>query len=345
MLNPLIKFIFSCLLVAQLFVSCLPSFNRERKPQPVEFIISENSPITKEDYFKLTIDSLNNYLYIKLKTTEALSDFQFPKDKNGNPLTGTAFDFVFSHNGKTIEGACLCNPNSNSTYFGYNKWLSNTISYSSDTLDLKEKQTIEFKIPLYAFHKLKVGQQELELHCSQTVFCSGTKFGFAVIDTAYGDTSTKYIRNYVLASLLSFKAKFKINIPPIFKTKLYGYGIELRNDSVYSPTGMDNTIWNSSYPDVYWTINFPSEDFYCSSNYQKSTAHYELKDTFYLYHYTPNDSIAIGVWDHDNLSRDDYISFASFSVNQFQQNKVARFAFQNIKNFELKAVREGFINK
>ena len=345
MLNPFIKFIFLCLLLAQLFASCFPLFNRERGLQPVEFIISEKSPFTKEDYFKLTIDSLNNYLYIKLKTTEALSDFQFPKGKNGNPLTGTAFNFVFSAKGKTIEGASLCRPNLNNTYFGYNKWLSNTISYSSDTLDLKEKQMIEFKIPFYAFHKLKYGQQELELHCSQAVFCSGTKFGTAVIDTARADTSTIYIRNYVPSSLLSFKVKFKINIPPIYKTKLYGYGIQLRNDSVYSPAGMDNTIWNSSYPDVYWTINFPGEDFYCSSDYQKSTDHYDSKDTFYLYHYTPNDSIAIGVWDHDNLSRDDYISFSSFSLNQFHQNKLARFAFDNVKEFRLKVDRQGFINK
>ena len=332
-------------MVCVLFAGCVPSFNREKKPEPVEFSVSEKSPLFKEDYFKLRIDSSYNCLFISLITNKALSDFQYPKDKKGNILSGSAFRFKFLKNGKEVEGLDLNLFPEKNTYFGYNKWLSKNITYTSDTFDLREPETMNFNIPLFAFAKLKAGIQELELQCSQNIFCSGSTFSIAVIDTAHGDTSKKYIRNYVPVSLLSFKAKFKINVPPIFKTTLYGHGIELRNDSVYSPVGMDNTIWNSSYPDIYWTISYPDYEHYCSSDYQTSTAHYDLKDTFYLYHYTPNDSISIGVWDHDNLSRDDYIAYKRFSINQFQQNKIARFAFDNVKEFQLKVVRQGFINK
>jgi len=107
---------------------------------------------------------------------------------------------------------------------------------------------------------------------------------------------------------------------------------------------MDNTIWNSSYPDIYWTIDFPNKDFYCRSDYKKSTDLYDIKDTFYLYHYTPYDSVYIGVWDHDDLSRDDYISYERFSLKKFNNNAITKFAFDNIKEFQLKVVRNGYVN-
>jgi len=336
-----IPFILSSLLLT----SCLGFFNSDSKPKPVDFVFSVKSPLTKEDYFKLEIDSFQNDLLFRLRITNEMAKFQFPKDKEGHFLSGTAFNITFLCNKKPIQGAGLTGKSSTYNYFGYNKWLGTDIRFNSDTLDLLSAHTIEFKVPMYAFNKLKAGTNEIEMNLSQKLFCSGSTFGRAFIDTTNQDTITKYIRNYVPLPLISFSAKFKVHIPPIFKTSIYGYGIELRNDSVYSPAGMDNTIWNSSYPDVYWTINFPKDDFYCSSDYQKSTGYYDIKDTFYLYHYTPNDSISIGVWDHDNLSRDDYISYGTFSLNQFPQNKNYEFGFKNVKKFEMKVVRMGFINK
>ena len=328
-----------------LLTGCFHFFNDEGKPKHVEFIVSEKSPLTKENFFKLQIDSFNNNLLVRINVTNEMAKFQFPKDKEGHFLSGTAFNFTFLQNGRPVPGTDIAVKISKNNYFGYNKWLGKNISYTTDTLDLMSAHQIEFKVPLYVFNKLQSGIQELELSCSQKLFCSGFAFGKQYIDTVNNDTSTRYIRNYAPLSLLSFKAKFKINVPKIFKTTFYGYGIELRNDSVFSPAGMDNTLWNSSYPDVYWTINFPKDDFYCSSDFQKSTGIYHTKDTFYLYHYTPNDSISIGVWDHDNLSRDDYISYKTFSLNQFPQNRNYGFTFQNIKKFELRVIKEGFVNK
>lgn len=333
------------ILSSLILTSCLGLFNSESKPKPVDFEISDKSPLTQDDYFKLEIDSFRNELLFRIRITNEMAEFQFPKDKEGHFLSGTAFHIAFLCNNKPIEGAGLTGKNSTYNYFGYNKWLEKEVFYNTDTLDLFSAHTIEFRLPMYAFNKLKSGTTEMEMSCSQKLFCSGSTFGKQFIDAEKHDTVMRYIRNYVPASLLSFKAKFKINVPRIFKTSIYGYGIELRNDSVYSPAGMDNTIWNSSYPDVYWTINFPKDDYYCSSDYQKSTALYDAKDTFYLYHYTPNDSISIGVWDHDNLSRDDYISYETFSLNQFPQNKNYSFGFKNVKKFDMRVVKEGYVNK
>jgi hypothetical protein len=328
------------------FICCNGPFGRkkERQTQPVEFTIAEHSPLFNEELLKVEIDTLNNMLHICLVfDRKALKKFPFPKYKNADTLTETAFNFNICHNGKLLEGADLTDKRSDHSYFGYNKWLSKTISFQSDSLDLKNTYTIPFTIPMYAFQKLHAGPNDLELKISQSHFFSD-KFSKLYVDSL--DDSTYHdVRNFIKAPLISATLKFRLNIPKIFKTTLYGHSIELRNDSVYSPLGMDNTIWNSSLPDVYWTVDFPDQEFYCSSDYQKSTYMYDAKDTFYLYHYTPYDSIMIGVWDHDNLSRDDYISYERFSLGKFRSNEISSFSFDNIKEFKLKVVRQGYINK
>ncbi len=294
---------------------------------------------------ELTIDTLDNFLNLTLSFDKnEIGKFPFPKLKNVVALNGTAFNFALYADGKLVEGAGLPLCKDSRSYFGYEKWLGNTFSFNSDTIDLHEGSNIYFTIPFYAFGKLRAGEHVFELKVSQNMFCSEPKFRKLHVDS-FGDSTYHDTRNFVKAGLISCVAKFKLILPKIFKTTLFCQSIELRNDSVYSPVGMDNTIWNSSYPDVYWTIDFPNNEFYCRSDYQKSTSLYDIKDTFYLYHYTPNDSIYIGVWDHDDLSRDDYISYERFSLKKFGNNTVTKFSFDNIKEFRLKVSRQGYINK
>jgi hypothetical protein len=339
-----LKNLFLYFLVSAVFAGCVPSFKKDgkRSPQPIEFTIAKRSPFFKEDLFKIEIDSLDNVLHICLIfKKEATNKFPYPTFKN-DTLTGTVFDFSLWHNGKMIQGAGLAHENSNS-YFKYNNYLSDYLNFNSDTINMKDVFTIPFFIPMYAFSNLHAGLNELELKIGQNDFFSANKFPKVIIDASGKKISTE-IRNFKKIPLITGTVKFKINIPKIFKTTIYNESIELRNDSVYSPAGMDNTIWNSSYPDVYWTIDFPNKESYCRSDYKKSTALYDIKDTFYLYHYTPYDSVYIGVWDHDDLSRDDYISYERFSLKKFNDNAITKFAFDNIKEFQLKVVRNGYVN-
>jgi hypothetical protein len=330
------------------FSSCFRFGGNKKEIKEVPFTIVSKSDLFSDKYFTLRIDSSNNYLKIRLEPTKNISSFPFPKDQNGNALSASAFTFSFCVNGQCIKSASLPSSEENdyhSNYFGYNQWVQQNVHYTSDTMDIRYSRPIEFEIPLYAFNKLKRGNNNIELHCRQDLFCSPSTFTKLQIDPTTHDSSYRSIRNYARSSLVAFTAKFDVDVPQIFKTAIYGYGIELRNDSVYSPAGMDNTIWNSSYPDVYWTISFPGDQFYSSSDYQKSTGFYDLKDTFYLYHYSPNDSITLGVWDHDNLSRDDYIAYKRFSLNTFPQNKTVKIPFGNIKAFELKVIRDFAVNR
>lgn len=331
-------------LIFAAFTGCVPSFKKDNKkpPQPIQYTVAEHSPFFKEDLFKIEIDSLDNVLHICLTfKKEATDKFPYPTFKN-DTLTGTVFDFSIWHNGKMIQGAGLAHENSHS-YFKYNEYLSDYLNFNSDTINMKGVFTIPFSIPMYAFSNLHSGSNELELKICQTDFFSANKFEKVSIDSSGKKIRTE-IRNFKKIPLITGTVKFKINIPKIFKTTIYNESIELRNDSVYSPAGMDNTIWNSSYPDIYWTIGFPNKELYCRSDYKKSTALYDIKDTFYLYHYTPYDSVYIGVWDHDDLSRDDYISYERFSLKKFNNNAITKFAFDNIKEFQLKVVRNGYVN-
>lgn len=324
-------------------LSCNP-FSKRKDKSSIVYEVVERSVDFKEEAFDLRIDSTRDYLYLTLDIDHnKLWKTPFPKSGN-EELTGTSFVFKLTCDGKEITSPELKHSCGDHGYFGYNKWLKDEFKLESDTINLRTPNSVGFKIPFYLFHNIKAGRHDFEITCFQNMFCSPYK-NYKELVNELGDTVQIDFRNRVKATLFSFKAKFKLNVPPIFKTIIYGYGIELRNDSVYSPAGMDNTIWNSSYPDVYWTIHFPGNDQYCSSDYKKSTAFYDLQDTFYLYHYTPYDSVSIGVWDHDNLSRDDYISYLPLSLKQFPNNKRMKFGYENLKSIEIKFDRQGYVNK
>ena len=191
------------------------------------------------------------------------------------------------------------------------------------------------QIPFYAFHSLKRGKQTIELIISQTIFTN---------DSYSKDSSGNHYRLYELKPLLNTKIKFEINVPPIYKSIIYGQGLELRNDSASSPLGMDNTLWNSSYPDIYWTINYPKNMYYAQTPFEPSTDKYVAHDTFNLYHYYLNDSVGFGVYDHDWLSSDDWMGSWWGSLNDLEKRDYKRLKFDNIHHFDLKVVDAGEVN-
>lgn len=306
------------------------------------------SPLYKENFFKIKIDTFYNELKIRFSVSEEMARFNFLKSAEGDTLSLTSFSFTLLKNSIPIQNPVLLRESKNG-YNSYANGLSGPVISATDTFDMRSSFGYDefFNIPLCAFNTLKSGANDLELIGSQNIFCSNykrSKTDFNV-DPETHDTTFRNYRNITKAVLFSFKIRFRINIPPIYKTTLYGYGITLRNDSIYSPAGMDNTLWKSSYPDIYWSISCPSDKFYCNSDYQTSTDHYNALDTFHLFYYSPADSITINVFDHDGLSRDDYISWQKFNWNQFPNNRLCKMSYGNIKLLELKAKHEGIINK
>lgn len=285
---------------------------------------------------ELKIDTLNNLLIVILNLNP-MGDFPFPIDnKDKDTLHQTAFNFDFYLNGEIILSDYKKNKNTL-------RWLTDSsettshLSLTSDTLSLLSSNQIIYEIPFHVFHNLKQGKQTIELRIWQNTFKG--KSHEVVTKT---DRYNYY--NYATKSILDARVKFDINIPPIYKSSVYGFGLQLKNDSTFNPAGMDNTIWNSSYPDIYWTLYYPTDILYAQTEYQKSTDAYTYLDTFELYHYYQNDSIGIGVYDHDDLSRDDGLGYWTGSIDFLRRKPRRRFTFGNVKWFDINIGKAKVVN-
>ncbi len=279
---------------------------------------------------------MNNKLYIQLNfKIDDLKKFPFPiNTKYNDTLFKTAFNFDFFNNGQLIFSN-YCSLKNTLRWVTDSSNLRNRLHISSDTINLQNDNNLQIEIPFYAFHNLKKGKQTIELAISQTVFTN---------DSYQKDSSGKYYRLYAVKPLLNARVKFAIDVPEIYKSIIYGQGLVLRNDSTFSPAGMDNTLWKSSYPDIYWTIRYPTNEYYAQTPYEPSTDRYTEQDTFNLYHYFKNDSIGLGVFDHDDLSRDDFLGSWQGPLKVLEKKECTQLKFDNIKSFDIKIKEEGIIN-
>jgi len=317
--------------------ACFSPFRKKPKlPKSVNYTVVSRTPLFNKKNTTLTIDTLNNLLLIKL-TLNQMSDIPFPIDKKDkDTLNQTAFNFDFYTNGKIILSDYKKNKNTLRWQTDSSE-KNNNLRFVSDTLYLTGSNEIYYEIPFHVFHNLKQGKQTIELRIWQNTF-KGTGHEIKTADNRYNYC------NYATKCAFDARVKFDLIIPPIYKSSVYGFGLQLKNDSTFSPAGMDNTIWNSSYPDIYWTLYYPTNQFYAQTSYQKSTDVYTDSDTFDLYHYYLNDSIGIGVYDHDDLSRDDGLGYWTGPIDFLNREPRRRFSFGNVAWFDMKVGKAKVVN-
>lgn len=320
------------------FFSCL-NLHPEKKtePKPVSYSVLNRSNYFNKNNISFSIDSLNNMLFVKLNIKE-LRNFPFPINSDyQDTLFKTAFTFDFYCNNKIITSDYRIFKN---TFHYYNDTLSTAknLSLSTDTVDLRKANELQIQIPFYAFHNLRKGKQIIEIEMSQTTFTDEVR-------VMKPDSSYSYKHILTVKPLMNARVKFELNVPEIYKSVIYGRGLVLRNDSTFSPAGMDNTLWKSSYPDIYWTINYPKNEYYAQTTYEPCTDRYTEHDTFNLYHYSTNDSIGFGVFDHDDLSRDDFLGSWWGSLNDLEKKEYKRLNFDNVQSFDLSVKAIGVINR
>ncbi|MBN8695476.1 MAG: hypothetical protein J0L87_03005 [Bacteroidetes bacterium] len=327
-----VALLFSIILLS----SCIRERNYDIKTAtPVPYAQISKTAAFNDQFASLTLDSINNVLLINLIIKNA-DKIPFPiNDEYKDTLTHTAFNLEFLYNGQIIK----------SDYCSFKstlRWTNDTtenkkdLRLTTDTIDLSGGSLFSFKLPYYAFHHIKSGKQKFTLKVYQTLFMDELRLKT--------DSTYKYLKLYDPKQLFATEISFELNIPKIYKSRLYGYGLQLRNDSIFSPAGMDNTIWNSSYPDIYWSVFYPTDMIYAQTPYQKSTDRYEGNDTFILYHYYKNDSIGIGVYDHDNLSPDDGLGYKVVDLRSMERKYPKRLSFDAIKSMDLKLQQEGAVN-
>ncbi len=320
------------------FVSCISDWDRKLDEKTIDTEVFGKTNMFNSKNVKLKIAEYKNIVTITL-------DYKLPKNLElpidsffGDTLTDTRFFLKLSCNGKALT--------INNKVVGYNGFSNSLIDTNIVILPF-DKQNIlpyyhsEIKFPMNLFHNLTSGEQVID--------------GELFIKNFYGTHIDKQTKNAtdleIESNVIKGKVKFKIDVPEIYLTTIYGNGLELRNDDKFSPSSMDFSIFGSGLPDIYWEIYYPATgegDFsfpYWRSAEATNATSYDYKDTIYLYHFSNNDKFKIGVYDRDDLSRDDFLGDWFGSLNELVSNNYKFLKFDNLKWFQIKVKNQGCINK
>lgn len=285
------------------------------------------SPHFNDQNFTISADTGLNELRIHLSVH--LRDRGILPTEGADTLGRTAFRLeVLTNTGPVMSD--YCSLQRSLTYQRDSCILCTPLSLLSDTFDVRHDRELTFRMPMYAFHQLSEGTQTITFRLSQEIFTA--------------EIATPDMRGYrtltVSKSLFSASFRATVNVPKIHRVQIIGHGFSLRNDSSFTPAGMDNTLWKSSYPDLYWTVFYPKGQFYAQSAFQTSTVRYAGADTFRLYLYGQADSIGFGVYDHDNLSRDDQLGYWWGAGKELEGKRVSVLRFGNVDSFRVQLLRE-----
>jgi hypothetical protein len=332
---------FLVLLFTTLFISSCQrtrySSSDEYKSYPIAFSTDTNNILVKKKYISFYLDSMGTDLRLIIYFDFPKS-FHFPIKKGfADTLTETTFLVELKADGNTI-------------FSGYKQkeMMSNVLApltLKTDTVNLIHPSNEIIAIPFYAFHTLKQGVHNLEIKITQGVVRSNHDNKVTYYDQTFKHISDKYVRFHANFPLIDISLKCKVNVPAIHHTILYNKNIEVKKDSTFNPYSSDNTIWKSPLPDMYWQVYYPNEKPYFSSHYVSSTTQYTNEDTVNLYHYNMADTLGFGVFDHDNLSKDDCLGYKQFGLKSIIKNKWLVTTFDNIKVFSVQADYKGIINK
>ncbi len=329
--------IFVIIVTIFFLTGCIGEWDRQldEKEIPTEILGTTSTFSTKTVHLKV-----NEYKEIVTISFE----YKLPKNFNlpidsfyGDTLTETIFFLKLFCDGKPLT--------INEKVMGY-RGFYNSIGDTNILIIPFRKQSIlttyhdEVKFPMSVFHMLKAGNHNIE--------------GELFIRRFYGshyDKETKETTDLEMESnSISGKVNFKIKVPEIYLTTIYGNGLELRNDETFSPRGMDFSF-REGYPDIYWEVYYPAygeSDFsypYWRSREATYSTGYSDKDTVYLYHFSPKDEIKIGVYDRDDLSGDDYLGDWFGTIKELESITYKILKFDNLQWFQIKVKQEGCINK
>lgn len=324
-------FLFICL------VGCVGDWDRKLDENNIDTQLSGNTSFFSTKNVRVKITEYKEVLNISLQY-KLNKNTKLPVDSfYGDTLTETRFFLKLFCDGKPVlidlkvidyNGFSYTAPDSNMVIIPFRKQC-----ILPDYRD-------EIQFPLTVFHSLKAGKHYFEAELFNTAF-----YG-----THYDTTTKETIDLEIPYHNINGKVKFIIDVPEIYQTILYGEGMDLRNDDKFSPAGMDFSF-REGYPDIYWEIYYPANDEgdftfpYWRSFEATNATDYLEKDTVYLFHFSPKDKFKIGVYDRDDLSRNDFLGDWFGSIKELESDSVKTLHFDNLKCFKIKAKQQGCINK
>ncbi|MFH2142323.1 MAG: hypothetical protein ABIJ97_07880 [Bacteroidota bacterium] len=278
--------------------------------------------------------NLNLHFNIKLP-----ADFQFPTDSSGQrKLSKTSLLIAFYYKGQLISTST-----SKLSQRHFILFRNAPLVLKTKDINLENITNMDINIPMYIFHEIPKGEQELEVYIYQE------KMG---CDYFYDEENNYYEEEIHDTTIIEKRIKFKVEIPEIYETRIVSGGFKLRNDDVFSPSGMDFSFGNG-YPDIYWQLNYTVNDekinneVIFTSNMQKNAVSYDYQDTVYIHHYGQIDNIYIGIYDHDNVGRDEYIDSWEGDIDELIEkntNPTQNLVFNKLEWFKIHAENIGICN-
>lgn len=332
----MIKFTF-ILVICFSFVGCVSDWDKKLDEKTIDTEVLGKTNLFSTKTVRLKITEYKNILTVSL-------DYKLPKNISlpidsfyGDTLTETRFFIKLYCNGKPLT--------INKNIIGYEGFFNSMLDTNIIVIPFAKQNIIpvyhsEISIPMYIFHNLKADKQAIE----------GELFARKFYGIHYDKETKETTDLEIETDALKGKIRFNIDVPEIYLTTIYGNGLDLRNDDKFSPLGMDFSF-REGYPDIYWEIYSPAtgeSDFsfpYWRSTEVRNATGYNYQDTILLYHFSNDDKFKIGVYDRDDLSRDDFLGDWYGSLNTIVSEKYKYLQFDNLKWFQIKAKQSGCINK
>lgn len=338
----MIKLLFIWLSIILLLTSCIQDLDDWLKTNDISFKRKVDTKYFSQDYASIEIKKINNDLTILLQW-DCPSKFPFPIDGTTNDtLSMSQFIFCFKENEKVIPLSNFIHYKNTSSDFEMD---SSQFIIKTNSHNFKKNCNELLNIPMYYFNSLKAGKHEITVDIYQDRFSVVPSYNET-------DSSRKNVHDKFI-TLIKGSITFKLNIPQIYKTAIFANGFVLKNDSTWSPAGMDFSLFTSGYPDIYWELFYPvtsssdlSHPYYISS-IERTNVERLIADTIILFHYKPNDRVIIGVYDHDDISRDDFIGdwYGSIKLLSNKDETYLKLTFDYVKWIAIKSSDKGIINK
>ncbi|MCD6067262.1 MAG: hypothetical protein K0S33_2088 [Bacteroidetes bacterium] len=217
------------------------------------------------------------------------------------------------------------------------------MSFTSGTWNLTGSKDLRLVLPLFIFSGLKANSEgTVSIRVWQDLFIgpqhkkeTRVPIGAPVVSYYHDTLRTKLIDNTY---------SFSFTIPRVYRTAIICDSLILQNDSEWSTSGSDNTIFKSSYPDIYFSVKDLYENKQNSSETQKSTTWFS-GDSISFFHYSPSEPFSITVYDYDVLSKDDVLGDWKGELSAFENNKRYPLKFGHIKTFYFRKKECGQMNK
>ncbi len=294
---------------------------------PVE--LKQSAPWPGNKKFSASAEIREMQVVFTLKMDD-LPKFLIPLSPNKkDTFLNTNYNLSFTCNNQPLK--IVLNPIKHRWFYrnNFGAEADSLLDHTTNINKLNKDKYIEVRFPLFALSKFPANKAiNIDVHVWQDYFLSEEKQKPELVDK---NSFSSYYRDTLKVKLIDNIYSFQVTIPAIYKTDIICDSIVLQNDSAWTPAGSDNTLWKSTYPDIYFSINDLYNTTQGSSTVEKSTAKFTVGDTVPYYHYKEKETFYIEVYDFDMLSKNDLLGWKKTNLSKFveAQNYILKFGHVN----------------